>query len=371
MGHHPGAFADCFLHSRFRYFRLALFSSIAVVVFLSLWSLSGHPLTNQFVMTDTEIDNLFRFCNSSAPQIDPYLAIFIPFDSTQIDLLKLKLATWLDPDVCPCNVTSRGPESNQTDVVFFFLGDPIKHSSLFSQLLKSLDRGRASVKACFRRILFKTLRDLDLPPAITLGDLFYGVLKSTLLQGYTHAVWMDVSVSPIRDLWVGALHGTLRSEPFWVLGAMTSSKRNDHFDRSHYHMHMNAVYRVSDHCFVDYLARVRKEYGRTTPDLAMHLYRTDYANFREAQHTQHLFRYSRLFIALDVPMSVKSSIKRDDWPGTFLLIQDRHYARFGKNPIIARREEVNRGVEIVREEIGDDVGEKDEAPHIVENEVKK
>jgi hypothetical protein len=182
---------------------------------------------------------------------------------------------------------------------------------------------------------------------------------------------MDVSVSPVRDEWVGALHDTLRSEPFWVLGAMTSSKRNDHFDRSHYHMHMNAVYRLSDRCFVDYLERVQKEYGRTTPDLAMHLYRTDYANFREAQHTQHLFRYSRLFIALDVPMAVRSSIKREDWPGTFLLIQDRHYARFGKNPIIARREDIEKPVEVMQEELTEEDGGKDEAPNVVQNEIKE
>jgi hypothetical protein len=371
MPHHVTAFADCFLHSRFRYFRLVLFSTIAVVVFLSLLSLSGHPLTNHQVMSDTEVDNLFRSCHSPTndEQRDPYLAIFIPFDSAQIDLLKFKLAAWLDPEFCPCNTTGRGPEANLTDVVFFFLGDPIRHSSLFSQLLKTLDRPdkTATIKPCFKRILFKSLRDLDLPPAITLGALFYGVVTSTLLKDYTHAIWMDVSVSPIRSLWVRALHDTLHSERLWVLGAMTSSKRHDHFDRSHYHMHMNAVYRVSDRCFVDFLARVRKEYGETTPDLAMHLYRTDYANFREAQHTQHLFRYSRLFIALDVPMSVIPGIHKEDWPGTYLLIQDRHYARFGKNPVIARREDLGKRVEVVKEEVRDE----DEEPNVVPNEVKE
>jgi hypothetical protein len=134
---------------------------------------------------------------------------------------------------------------------------------------------------------------------------------------------------------------------------------------------MNAVYRVSDPCFVDYLERVRKEYGRTTPDLAMHLYRTDYANFREAQHTQHLFRYSRLFIALDVPMAVRSGIKGEDWPGTFLLIQDRHYARFGKNLIIARKEEVVKQAEVVKEEVIEGDTGKDEILSVVQNEVKE
>jgi hypothetical protein len=78
------SFADCFLHSRFRYFRLVLFSWIVVLVFLSLWSLSGHPLTNEHVMTDTEVDNLFRSCHSPTAHEprDPYLSIFIPFDAT-------------------------------------------------------------------------------------------------------------------------------------------------------------------------------------------------------------------------------------------------------------------------------------------------
>jgi hypothetical protein len=373
MRHRVSGFADCFLHSRFRYFRLVLFSSMAIVVFLSLWSISGHPLTNRNVLTDTEVDDLFRLCHSRGQDAnDPYLGIFIPFDSSQIDLIRLKLNVWLELDLCPCNVTSRGAETNRSDIIFFFLGDPIRHSNLFSQLLKSLDSpSLPSIRSCFKRILFKSLRDLELPSAITLSDLFYGVVTSELLRSYTHTIWMDASVSPVRAMWVAALHSTLPGEPFWVLGAMTSSKRHDHFDRSHYHMHMNAVYRTSDPCFIEYIRRVRDEYRGTTPDLAMHLYRTDYANFREAQHTQHLFRYSRLFIALDTPMSVRPNIKKEDWPGTYLLIQDRHYARFGRNAVIARREGDGKAVEVVKEEIKEGDGDADkERPNIVQNEVK-
>jgi hypothetical protein len=151
MGRHISGFADCFLHSRFRYFRLILFSSIAIVVFLSLWSLSGHPLTNNNLLSDLEVDNLFRSCHSaSQDNIDSvYLGIFVPFDTSQIDLIKLKLTTWLDPDFSPCNQTSLGPETNTTDIIFFFLGDPMRHSALFAEILKTLTVNQISVKSCF------------------------------------------------------------------------------------------------------------------------------------------------------------------------------------------------------------------------------
>jgi hypothetical protein len=133
-------------------------------------------------------------------------------------------------------------------------------------------------------------------------------------------------MSVIRANWLPALFNTLTSEPFWVLGAMILSKRRDHFDRSHYHIHMNAIYRVGNQCFAQFLARVHTEFVDTPPDLAMHLYRTDYANFREAQHTQHLFRYSRLFLSLDVPVTVRPAVHPGDWPGTYFLIQDKNWA---------------------------------------------
>jgi hypothetical protein len=84
-----------------------------------------------------------------------------------------------------------------------------------------------------------------------------------------------------------------------------------------------------------------------------------------------LFRYLRLFIALDTPMSVRPNIKKEDWPGTYLLIQDRHYARFGRNTVIARREGDRKAVEVVKEKIKEARGDTDkERPNIVQNEVK-
>ena len=374
MHHKASSFADCFLHPRFRYFRLILFSGIAVVVFLSLWSLSGHPLTNNYILSDLEIDNLYRACHlrGHRESREPNLGIFVPFDSSQIELIKMKLALFLENDYCPCNITTPEPETAQTEIIFFFLGDPLKHSNLFVQLLGSLEKlgtrkGKRvvlkSVRSCFHRILFKSLRDLDLPLEITIADLFYGVIESDLLKAYTHIIWMDASVSPLRKNWVTALHNVLHSEPFWILGAMTSSRRLDHYERGQYHMHMNAVYRVDDVCFVGFLKRVRSDYRGTTPDLAIHLYRTDYANFREAQHTQHLFRYSRMFISLDLPMTVRPQVNRDDWPGTYFVIQDRHYERFGKK---AMDKEQPADVDN-----GDFEEGKNEDGNVVENEVKK
>jgi hypothetical protein len=155
---------------------------------------------------------------------------------------------------------------------------------------------------------------------------------------------MDISMSVIRPNWLPALFNTLTSEPFWVLGAMILSKRHDHFDRSHYHIHMNALYRVGNQCFSHFLARVRTEFVDTPPDLAMHLYRTDYVNFREAQHTQHLFRYSRLFLSLDVPVTVRPTVHPADWPGTYFLIQERNWAFQGAN-------EAKKGLKSKREKV--------------------
>lgn len=301
-------------------------------------------------MTDQEVDDLFRKCHEQNQENlrEPKLGIFIPFDISQVDLIKNKLQTWLDPQYCPCRVlnhTRREIETDSTDLIFFFIGDGNDHPQLYPSLLQSLSQKTqntsinqiTTVMPCFNAVVFRSLRDLNIPTSSTLSDLFYGVFKSNLLDKYTHMIWMDVSVSALKRNWLPALFHQLYSEPFWVLGAMTSSKRNDHFDRSHYHMHMNAIYRLGDKCFSSFLKRVRKEFQDVTPDVAMHQYRTDFANFREAQHTQHLFRYSRLFIALDVPLEARPNAKSEDWPGAYFLIQDRHWSRFGKNmpPIIS------------------------------------
>lgn len=338
--------------------------------------MAGHPITNKNVLSDEEIDQLYRQCHkpNQDKEVDPKLGIFIPFDLTQLDLLKLKLQTWLEPIFRPCdsrNLTNNPPEIFKTDIIFFFIGDDHKHPNIKKELEASINPRKLHAKSkkypvrkCFSQVHFKSLRQLDLPLSITIRDLFYGVIPSKLVSGYTHIIWMDATISPIHPNWLARLYHTLHSEPFWILGSMTSSQRHDHFDRSHYHMHMNAIYRIGNACFNQFLLRVKHEYRNTMPDLAIHMYRTDYANFREAQHTQHLFRYSNLFIALDLPLTVRPNINIKDWPETFFLIQDKHWARGGKKVILAKDKNT-----IIETDAG--VGEEElkEVP-VIKNEIK-
>ena len=79
-----------------------------------------------------------------------------------------------------------------------------------------------------------------------------------------------------------------------------------------------------------------------------------------------------MFIALDLPMTVRPDVKKEDWPGTYFVIQDRHYEMFGKNRLVAKKHE--KKVEVVNDEVADDSpndqsGDDDE--NVVENEVKK
>ncbi|OHT01474.1 hypothetical protein TRFO_31702 [Tritrichomonas foetus] len=393
MARHMSSFLETFFLPRFRYIRLLLFSAVATVIFIILWSLSGHPITNKNILSDAEIDQLYRQCHKPIQdkEVDPKLGIFIPFDITQFDLIKLKLQTWLEPGFRPCDVLnlSHNPqEIFRTDIIFFFIGDDKKHPHIRREIESSLapkkipkKSQKKAVRKCFHNIHFKSLRQLDLPTTITVRDLFYGVIPSKLVSSYTHIIWMDASVSPIHPNWLARLYHYLHSEPFWVLGAMTSSQRHDHFDRSHYHMHMNAIYRIGNACFNQFLIRVKNEYRNTMPDLAIHLYRTDYANFREAQHTQHLFRYSGMFIALDLPMTVRPNINIKDWPETFFLIQDKHWTYGGKKMTISKDhntvieadnevgEEEIKEVPIIKNEIKDEQ-EKEKQREIQEN-IKK
>jgi hypothetical protein len=262
--------------------------------------------------------------------------------------MQRKIALWLEKEFCPCdsrNESNRGAESQSTDIIFFFLGDGQSHPQLYQTILSSLsspasNQDSRTVLPCFDAVLFKSLRDLQLPPDAPIVDTFYTLMNSPLLRKYTHIIWMDISVSVIRPNWLPVLYKTLTYEPFWVLGAMIQSKKRDHFDRSHYHIHMNAIYRVGNLCFSQFLGRVQREFAETPPDLAMHLYRTDYANFREAQHTQHLFRYSRLFVSLDVPVTLRPEVPAGDWPGTYFLIQDRNWAFQGRQAGPARQEQL-------------------------------
>ena len=118
---------EVFFLPRFRYIRLIFFATIATFIFIILWSLAGHPITNKNVLSDEEIDQLYRQCHkpNQDKEVDPKLGIFIPFDLTQLDLLKLKLQTWLEPIFRPCdsrNLTNNPPEIFKTDIIFFFIG---------------------------------------------------------------------------------------------------------------------------------------------------------------------------------------------------------------------------------------------------------
>ena len=285
------------------------------------------------------------------------------------------MQNWLEPSYMPCNVTdlnNNNPEIFKTDIIFFFIGDNKKHPRIRKAMLNVLSPNKISpnssmkpVRKCFNKIHFKSLRQLDLPSSLTIRDLFYGVIPSKLVSSYTHIIWMDASVSPLHNNWLSKLYHTLHSEPFWVLGAMTMSQRFDHFDRSHYHMHMNAIYRIGNACFNQFLNRVKNEYKSTMPDLAIHLYRTDYANFREAQHTQHLFRYSQLFTALDIPMTVKPGVNSSDWPETYFLIQDKHWTYGGKKMIFSKDHNL-----VIEEDLDDGDEEFKEVP-VIKNEIKE
>jgi hypothetical protein len=336
---------ECFCHPRLRYFRLILFSCLFTIFFLFIWSATGHGVATfgKHLLSDSSVDNVFRECHGKQVELPvPHLGIFVPFDSSQIGIMQDKIRLWSESEFCPCDVmneSNRGQESEYTDIIFFFLGDGQAHPQLYQTILSSLSAARANAKIqtvlpCFSAVLFKSLRDVQLKVDASLTDTFYHILTSSLMKKYTHIVWMDISLSVIRPRWVPVLYSTLLSEPFWMLGGMIMSRQSEHFDQSHYHIHMNALYRVGNICFSEFLGRVQAGFGRTPPDLAMHLYRTDYANFREAQHTQHLFRYSRLFVSLNVPVTVRPTLNISDWPGAYFLIQDENWAFKGAKNVV-------------------------------------
>jgi len=325
-----GTIVEFFLNQRFRYIRLVILAILSSLIFISLWGVYGNPIGFKKRKSDAEIDHLYRECNKmNVEKKERQLGIFIPFDKNQIGGVISNIQNWLKYDRCPCdtiNETNRGKESENTDIIFFFLGDGQTNPELYPSILSSLSMPNSTNSAttilpCFNAVLFKSYRDLGLPNNTSIVQLFYSLIGSQLLRKYSHFIWMDSSVFPIRPFWLPVLYKSIQSDPFWVLGAMTSSKIHDHYDRSYYHIHMNALYCLEDHCFSQFLSRVRNDYVETTPDIAMHLYRTDFANFREAQHMIHMFRYSRLFVALDGVSSITN-----DWTEAFFHIDDKHWS---------------------------------------------
>lgn len=328
-------FTKCLLNPIIEPFRIVVFSIITAMIFIMLISLSQHPVSNNFILSDEEVDSIFSNCSvkdDSARNLN--LVIFIPFNENQIDLVIARIEKWKEANYCPCAISKFKQAKPYTDLIFFFIGDLEKHFWIQSKILRTIvmkSKRIRNIRPCFDEIHFKSLRDMDLPSRIKIPDLFYGLFNSNLLAKYTHMVWMDITVSTMRKNWLEALYNVIREEePFWVLGSMTLSSLPNHFDPGYYHININALYRVNNKCFNQFLKRVRNEYEYTTPDLAIHLYRTSFVHFREAQYIHHLFRYSRLFISLDIRMFVSTNIKASNWPETYFISQDRHWARFGQ-----------------------------------------
>ena len=81
-------FTKCLLNPIIEPFRIVVFSIITAMIFIMLISLSQHPVSNNFILSDEEVDSIFSNCSvkdDSARNLN--LVIFIPFNENQIDLV--------------------------------------------------------------------------------------------------------------------------------------------------------------------------------------------------------------------------------------------------------------------------------------------
>lgn len=306
-------FARFLIHPSYEPLRVLTLSATAALIFVMLVSLSHHPASNRTVLSDAEVDALFAECPRAA-SASPRIAVVLPFRPAQLSLVLAQLEAWKSPARCPC--APRAAAAPRSDLILFLAGDAAQHPHLRARVIGALTartQRQRDAAQCFGAVRFLSMRDVPLPRRAREADLFYGLLASDALAGYTHALWLDPAAAPLRADWLGALHRAARDgEPFWVLGSLTQARFGRRFERGRYHISLTALYRVGDRCFASFLRRVAAEFGDAPPDLAMHLYRTEYAHFREAQHTQHLFRYSRIFVPID------GGARAEEWPGAFI-----------------------------------------------------
>ena len=264
------------------------------------------------MLSDIEIDQIFNECKRKKSVAKKQsLVIFYPiYDHNLIKVLN-NIKKWKTDNYLPCKFKKEShikvePLKTSVSLFFLFMKKNINKTSsinLINNEFLNVSGLEYNIGKCFNHIIYKSFEEIGLNQSISKSDLLYKVFFNNIFHDYSHMLFIDDTTKLIKSNWINYVYEKMKSEYFWILGSMILSRVNDHFNHDLYSIQMNALYNVDDDCFKMFLKRVKEDIPEKPFHIAINEYRSDYSNFRIAQHTQHLFRYSRLFAAVKLQTS--------------------------------------------------------------------
>eukprot|EP00871_Galdieria_phlegrea_P005077 jgi/Galph1/5570/GphlegSOOS_G4298.1 len=282
------------------------------------------------------------------------LAIVIPFVFNQLGLLEFQLQ-YLWENFPPC----LSPVVSQPVDLIFHNANSIQDGRNSHQLdqLNSILTYNYSWLSCFQEILYiesDIPRQLNVHPEGTCYMFFQ--LFATLKERYLYFQIIEPDVSPFRKD-VGWINQILRisfdANDFWVKGSISVCPKGTAW--KDYHINGNALYKLGDPLFEEYLQKVKQYYSRRTNrlvsngcsgtfyggyDVSIFQYLYACQSFEEWEYVQqiiHKFSYDTTVLNYcgNVPFNIENIRKR--YPKTVLIhskwfiLTSKHQIHFNKS----------------------------------------
>jgi len=206
-----------------------------------------------------ESDAFGHIVNNSAPRV----AVVIPFIERELDAILESLAIWARLGEA-CTVPRQGGAG-----LIFYPGQPLGNSSShIESRLEAIPSFSSLVAPCFDEIRTVSARlrpEQDTYPSGP-SFMFYKLfldshIRDEELQGYTHLMWMEGDVFPIRRYWINAIVEEACGSRFWMKGSVFHGRRWDMAmlpDTFQWisHLNGNALYNLRDQRFGKFLQLV-------------------------------------------------------------------------------------------------------------------
>ncbi|GJQ12154.1 hypothetical protein GpartN1_g3945.t1 [Galdieria partita] len=186
------------------------------------------------------------------------------------------------------------------------------------------------LKSCFRSVLvgsanLKPNEDLYYYSFLKLShyspgtcNMFYPLFKKNFIRnGYDYLFIMEPDVSPIRSLWLEAVHNETKGKVFYQKGSIAQYAKRITTQHD-YHINGNALYRIGDPCFDRILETAQKTYKDAPFDGALHALRMNKRYHAWMRYYSHLFIYSDFILNFGDNTFSEQHIL-DKWPNTFLV----------------------------------------------------
>eukprot|EP00741_Cyanophora_paradoxa_P008800 tig00001375_g8517.t1 len=189
------------------------------------------------------------------------LALVRPFIPEQVELLLWVQKSYEEEHFFPCDVTKG--YGQLVDIVYYFNKD--LEASTMHHLVQKLVKGINALqksRRCFGEIKFLSGHlsdDMDGHPDGTCFQFYHLFQNQMMAHTYKYFFLFEPDVRPIKRFWLDAIYEeTFDRNDFWVKGSVSQCAGDyAHMD---FHVNGNALYKLGDDHWLDYLQRVRAFY---------------------------------------------------------------------------------------------------------------